>query len=133
VNGFTVDLHNSPGEMARVTKALVDHGVNVLIFGIGTNSYGTVGFVANNEDRARSAFDEDSIGYQEIPIVTVQMRDVPGQAALVCQKLADAGINIELWLPVDTRADHFIVAVGVDSLDGAQQTLQDQIVEWNYS
>jgi hypothetical protein len=133
MNAFVVEVKNQPGEMARVTEALAARGVNLLVSCFGIGDQFAVAFVANDDDRARSALTDSGESFREIPFITVRTEDVPGQAAAASRKLADAGINIELWLPVDTSRDNFTVAIGADNLEKARQVLSDQITEFNYS
>jgi hypothetical protein len=133
MNAFVVEVKNQPGEMARVTQALAARDVNLLVSSFGLGDQFAVAFVPNDAERARSALTDAGESFREIPIITVRMEDVPGQAAATSRKLADAGINIELWLLVDSRRDSFTVAIGADNLEKAREVLSDQITEFNYS
>jgi hypothetical protein len=132
MNGFIVELEDRPGEVARVTEALAAGGVNILVYGIGAGTWSAIGFVASDEDGARAALEQAGVAYRETPVVTVRMQDRPGQAAAVSRRLADAGVNLSLWLPVDTAAGSFTVAVGVDNPDAAREALADQLASWTY-
>lgn len=132
MNAFIVELENRPGAMARVTEVLARRGVNLLVYGIGLGARGAIGFIANDEERARSALKDAEITYREVPVVHVRMEDQPGQAASASRKLADAGVNIDVWLPVDTRPDSFTVAVGVDKVDAARRALEGQLTTFTY-
>lgn len=66
-------------------------------------------------------------------MVLIRMEDRPGQSAAAARKLADAGVNIEFWMPVDTSRDRFTVAVGVDDQETAKQALSDQLTDWTYA
>lgn len=132
MNAFIVKLENRPGEVARVTETLAAQGINILVYGLAVGGYGALGFVANDEQGARSALDDAGVAYREVPIVAVRMEDRPGQAAKVSRQLADAGLNLELWLPVDTSQASFTVALGVDDVEAAQRVLGDQVVGWSY-
>lgn len=100
MNAFVVEVENRPGEMARVLEPLATQEVNILGSGLGLGSKGAIVFVANDEDRARSALRGAKIGYREVPVIHVSLEDKPGQALRVSKKLADAGVNIEVFLPV---------------------------------
>ena len=132
MNGFITQLENRPGEMARLMEALSAQGVNVLIYAVSTGDQAAVGFVVNDEEATRSILRDAGVGYREIPVFTVRMEDKPGQAASTSRRLADAGVNIEFWLPVDTSQSNFTVALGVDNVEAAQETLSEQITRWNY-
>ena len=133
MNGFIVQLDNRPGEMARFTEALSAQGVNVLVYAVGAGEQAALGFVVNDEEATRSILDDAGIEYREIPLFTVRMDNKPGQAASTSRRLADAGVNIEFWLPVDTSETNFIVALGVDNLEAGRNAVSEQITDWAYA
>ena len=132
MNGFIVQLENRPGEMARLTEALSARGVNVLVYAVGAGEQASLGFVVNDEESTRSTLDDAGIGYREMPLFAVRMENKPGQAASTSRRLADAGVNIEFWLPVDTSPTNFMVALGVDNLEAAKNAVSEQITDWTY-
>jgi hypothetical protein len=132
MNAFLVRMEHRPGEMARVCAVLARNGVNVLITAIGCDGHGIAGFVTGDEAAARSAFAEESIEHVETAVIHVRMDDTPGQAATIAGRLAEAGVNIDFWMPVDTRPDSFTVAVGVDNLEAAAHVLVDQLVDRSF-
>ena len=133
MNGFIAQLENRAGEMARFTEALSAQGVNVLAYAIGAGDQAPIGFVVNDEETTRSTLGNAGIAYRELPLLTVRMGDKPGQAASISRRLADAGVNIEMWLPVDTNQANFTVALCVDNIEAAQEALGEQITEWSYA
>ena len=133
MNGFIAQLESRPGEMARLTEALSAQGVNVLAYAIGAGDQAAIGFVVNDEETTRSTLGNAGITYRELPVLTVRMEDKPGQAASTSRRLADAGVNIEMWLPVDTSQANFTVALCVDNIEAAQEALGEQITEWSYT
>ncbi len=132
MNAFIIQRKNQPGEMAKVTEALAARGVNILVSALPLGERWAIGLVTSDEQGARSALRDAGIAYQEVTVLAVRMLDKPGQAASVSRKLADAGINIELWLPVDTTPEKFIVAVGVHDIEAARRVLRDQVIAWSY-
>jgi hypothetical protein len=132
MNAFLVELENRPGELARVTEKLAAREVNVLLAGTTAGGKGAIGLIANDEERARSALRESEIRFREIPVVFVGLQDKPGQAARVTKKLSDAGINIELFLPVDTTPSKFVAALGVTNAEAARKILGDQVTTFTY-
>lgn len=132
MNTFVVELEDRPGQLARVTEALAGRGVNILVYGLSVAGQWAMAFVANDEQRARSALDDAGISYRELPVMHVTMEDKPGQSASVSRRLADAGVNIELWVPVDTSQGNFTVAVAVDKAEVAREALAEQLTTWSY-
>ncbi len=132
MNGFIVPVENRPGEIARVTEPLAARGINILVCCLVADDQAALGLVANDEEASRSTLRDAGIAYREIPVITVRMEDKPGQAANTSRRLADASVNIELWLPVDTSQDNFTVALGVDNVEAARKALSEQLTTWTY-
>ncbi len=133
MNGFIVRAENRPGELARLTEALAAKGVNILVHSLGLDGDAALGWIANDEDATRSVLADLGVGFREVPLIFVAMEDKPGQTAAASRKLADAGVNIEFWLPVDTSAGSFTVAIGVDRSDAAELALSNQLTAWSYT
>ncbi len=133
MNGFIADVDNRPGEMAQVTEKLAAHGVNILVYGASTDSRYIIGWVGSDDDATRAALAELRVTYREVPLIFVTMEDKPGQSAAASRKLAEAGVNIEFWLPVDTSQQSFTVAIGVDNAEAAKKVLDEQLTPWSYS
>lgn len=133
MNGFILEMDNRPGQMAEVTEKLASHGVNILVYGFATDSRYVIGWVGSDDDATRVALAELEMTYREVPLIFVTMQDKPGQSAAAGRKLAEAGVNIEFWLPVDTSQDSFTVALGVDNAEAAKKVLDEQLTSWSYS
>jgi hypothetical protein len=132
MNAFFVDRKNVPGELATVTEALAKRGVNLLVYGVGMGADFGISFLAGDEQAARAALKDAGITFRESPAIFVKMEDKPGQAAKTARILADAGVNIELFQPVDTSPKNFTVALAVDNVDAARKAVGDQLTEFSY-
>lgn len=128
---FIVEAANRPGELARVAELIAGRGINIEAFSLGHNGQGALAFLAHDENGLRSALDEGGITYKQIPVVTIWLEDRPGTVAKAARRLADAGVNIEFFAPVDLTPDRrATVAIGVDKIDAARNALSDQLTEW---
>jgi len=103
VNAFIVSAPNKPGELARVAEAIAQKGINITsLASLGWKEQGAIALTTNDESGTRSAL--SGIGQiQELELIPVILEDRPGTLAAAARKLADAGINIELMLPVAMR------------------------------
>jgi len=63
-------------------------------------------------------------------VLTIALNDKPGTAAKTAKKLADAGVNIELFAPVEYTDGHATIAIGVDKVEEARKVLSDQLITW---
>jgi hypothetical protein len=128
---FIVDAANRPGELARVADTIAKRGINVEAFCVGYGNKGAAAFLASDEKGVRSALDSEGFTYHETPVLTIWLEDKPGQLAWAAKRLGDAGVNIELFAPVEYGAGHkATIAIGVDKIDEAQRALSDHLTEW---
>jgi hypothetical protein len=133
MNAFICEIKNLPGEQARVTEALAARKINVVNCCIGIGDQGVLGLVVNDEAGTRSVLTDTGVSFVEVPCITIGMKDTPGQTARISRTLADAGVNIDLFLPIGIGTKEPVVAIGVDDIDGARKVLKSDIVEFSYS
>ena len=121
---FIVEAANKPGEFARHAEEIAQRGVNlanVVCLGIGDR--GGAAFYAKDEASLRSALSDAGIGFREVSVVKAQLGDRPGTVADAARRLGDAGVNIELLVPMGMAAKTVTVAFGVDKVEQAQTAL----------
>jgi hypothetical protein len=134
MHAFIVESGDSPGEMARIMEVLAARSPGVLLYCfvglVGGN--GGLAWLSSNEEGCRTALREAEIAHREVPLVTIAVGDAPGEAARVCRRLAEAGVRVELWLPVHIAQGLVTVALGVHDPEAAQQALSEQLADWQY-
>jgi hypothetical protein len=131
MQAFIVETANRPGELAREAAAIAARGVNIEAFCLTVGDRGATAFLAHDEAAVRSALSDAGLAYREVPVLTVALEDKPGMVATTAKRLADAGVNIELFAPVDYRTGReATVAIGVDKIDDARRALADQLTDW---
>jgi hypothetical protein len=128
---FIVEAANRPGELARVADSIARRGINVEAFCLGYGNKGAAAFLAYDEKGVRTALDSEGFTYHETPVLTIWLEDKPGQVAWAAKRLGDAGVNIELFAPVEYGSGHkATIVIGVDKIDEAQRALSDHLTEW---
>jgi hypothetical protein len=125
---FTVDLKNQPGELARLCEAMAVSGVNMILCATTREETGTVAFIADDEASAEAALIAATIGYTRRPALTVRMENQPGAGAATFRKLADAGVNTDLLVPVRVSDDLFFAVICADDPDKARRALGVQVI-----
>jgi hypothetical protein len=125
---FTVDLKNRPGELARLCEAMAGRGINLVLCATTRGEDGTVVFIADDEASAETVLQDADIGYTMRPALTVRMENQPGAGAATFRKLADAGVNADLLLPVRVSDELFFAVVCVDDADNARRALGAQVI-----
>lgn len=130
MQAFIIESANRPGEFARSLSAIATRDINVVPIALGLGSRGGAAFLAADEAGVRSALGTAGLEYREVPVLTIWLDDKPGIAAKTAKKLADAGVNIELFAPVDYTDGKGTIAIGVDKVEEARRVLAGQLIEW---
>ena len=125
---FTVNLHNQPGELAHLCEGMAGRAVNLVLCATVRGEGGTVAFIADDEAGAEAALEEAGLPYEMRPALTIRMENQPGTGAATFRKLASAGVNTDLVLPVRVSDALFFAVICVDDMDKARDALGDQIV-----
>lgn len=124
MNIVIVDLKHQPGELAKVTEAIAQKGIDISAFGgVACGDGGTIALLTNDEAGTRRAL--AGAGYQarEVEVVSTSIEHSPGSLAKVARKLADAGINIEAALPTAMSGGNVTLAFAVDDPAKARAVL----------
>lgn len=131
MQAFIVEAENKPGEFARHTQMLADRGINLYAVCLAIGNRGGAAFLVSDETAARSVLTDGGIGFREVPAIALELEDRPGTAAAASRRLADAGVNIELFAPFMSRdGKKATVVVGVDKLDVARKAVADLTTDW---
>ena len=121
---FIVDLQDKPGELARVTEAIAQKGINIEGFsGATAGGRGAVIVVTNDEEGTRRALADAGCQVMESELVTASLEHQPGSLAAAARKLADAGINIQGALPVGMTDGKVSVAFATDQPAKARELI----------
>lgn len=128
MSAFTVQLENRPRELARLCQAMASSGVNLLLCATTRGEDGVVALIADDEASAQTVLEDAGFDYLKRPALTVRMENKPGVGATTFRKLADAGVNVNLVLPVHISDELFFAVMCVDNENAARGALGDQIV-----
>jgi len=121
---LTVNLEDRPGQVATLGEALGKAKVN-LMGGCAFTSAGrgTIHLLVDDKavDAAKRALQSAGIWVQgERDVLVKKIADRPGALGKIARKLADAGVNVDLfYLATDTRA-----AIGVNDMEKAKKALR---------
>ena len=72
--------------------------------------------------------DGAGLRYAMRPALTIRMENQPGTGAATFRKLADAGVNADLLLPVRVSDALFFAVICVDDQDKAREALGTQVI-----
>jgi hypothetical protein len=128
MSAFTVQMEDRPGELARLCAAMAARNINIVLSATGRGDSGSVAFVVDDEGGARRALGEAGIEFTERPALTLRMENAPGAGAESFRRLAEAGVNVDVLLPVQVSREEFFAVVCVDDLQAARAALAEQVV-----
>ena len=124
MHDVSIDLADRPGALADMGEALGRAGVSVQGGGAWVVAgAGRAHFLVADGAAARAALERAGIGVNAVREVVVLRlhQGRPGQLGLVCRRLADAGVNIEVQY---SDHDHRLVLV-VDDLEAGRAVAAD--------
>lgn len=120
---FTIVLENRPGMLAALGEAAGQAGINIS-GGCATvdRTEGVIHLLAEDDlEDARGAIEKAGLTVQaERDVLVIDVQDQPGTLGSYARKLAEAGVNIDLfYLATRTR-----LVFGTDDPDRARAALQ---------
>ena len=129
MSAFIVTLDDQPGELARLCEAMAGSGVNLLLCATTYSGSGAVAFIADDEASAQDVLEAAGLEYLMRPALTVELENLPGAGAAAFRKLADAGVNVDLLLPVRITDELFFAVICVDDEEAARAALGDLVID----
>ena len=128
MSAFAVSVEDQPGELARLCEAMASSGVNLLLCATTYSGSGVLAFIADDEAAAQDVLEAMGLEYLMRPALTIKLENLPGAGAAAFRKLADAGVNVDLLLPVRITDELFFAVICVDDEAAARAVLGDQVV-----
>ncbi len=115
MNLFTVKLKNEPGALAKVAEAIARRGVDIRsVGGGGIGDVGVAAFVTDNDAATREALAGANCEFSEAEAILAEVEDRPGVLAKMTRALADAGVNLQGVLVLQSMGDRARLAFAVD-------------------
>jgi hypothetical protein len=128
VNAFIVDLKNKPSELAKVTEAIAQKGIDITAFSAAAcGDSGTLALVTNDEAATHRALTDGPWKFRAIELVETSLVNQPGALAEVARRLAKAGINIDAAFPMGMAGNNVHVAFVTDDPAKAKETLRELV------
>jgi len=95
VKQFSVFLVNKPGVLAQVCQVLADQKINIKALTlVDSQEHGVLRLVVEDGDVAARVLGSLNVPVTEADVLCIEMDNRPGAMADVCNRLANAHINI---------------------------------------
>jgi hypothetical protein len=118
MNAYLITVDDRPGLVARLFEAAAARGVNVApAYGMSNGTTGMIVLGSDDEAGLQAAIADAGHTATAIEVVVVELENLPGTGAEVMRKLASAGVDLRLVVPVGMNGDR--IQLGFGATDSA--------------
>lgn len=118
MNAYLITVDNRPGVFATILEAAAKRHVNVApAYGLSDGKSGLIALGSDDEAGLQAAIADAGYTATAIEIVVVELENRPGTGAEVTRKLANAGVDLQIAVPVGMSGDR--VQMGFGARDAA--------------
>lgn len=127
IKQLTVFLENTPGRLARLTRALGDAGVNMRALMVAdTAEFGVVRIICDHPKVAEAALEDAGFSVSVAEVIAAAVPDRPGGLAEVLELLDAQGMNVEYaYCFVEPGGEDAVDVFRVERAQDAIRVLQD--------
>jgi len=113
MNAYLVSVEDRPGVLARLFGAAAARGVNVYpAFGLADGTRGIIALGSDDEAGLQAAIADAGYTATAVEMVMTELENRPGTAAALTRKLADAGVDVRVAVPIGMSGDKVQLAIG---------------------
>jgi len=126
VKQLSIFVENQSGQLAEVTGALGNEGVNIRALSLAdTAGFGILRLIVNDIAKAHKVLRSKRFTASETNVIAVEVPDRPGGLASILQALGDKDINIEyMYAFVEKSSANAVVIFRIENIDQAIEALQ---------
>ena len=118
MNAYLITVANRSGVLARLFEAAAKRHVNVApAYGLSDGARGLIALGSEDEAGLRAAIDDAGYTATAIELVVVELENRPGTGADITRKLAEAGVDLQIVVPMGMSGDR--VQMGFGARDSA--------------
>jgi hypothetical protein len=113
VNAYLITVDDRPGLIVGVFEAAAARGVNIApAYGLANGTTGLIALGSDDDAGLRAAIADAGLTATAIEMVVIELENRPGTGAEVMRKLADAGVDLQLVVPVGMNGDRLQIGFG---------------------
>ncbi len=113
MNGYLISVQDRAGAAATLFEAAAARGVNVYpAYGLADGTTGLICVGSNDEAGLRAAIADAGMTATAIEMVVTDLEDKPGTGAVLLRRLAAAGVNLMVAVPIATGEGRVQLALG---------------------
>ncbi len=119
MNGYLISTGDRPGLAARLFEAATARGVNVFpACGLSDGTTGMMLVGSDDEAGLQGAIADAGLSATPIEVVVTELENRAGTGAALFRKLADAGVDLRVAVPIGMSGDR--VQLGLGASDPAR-------------
>ncbi len=113
MNVYLISVDDRPGILAGLFEATAARGVNVApAYGLSDGRRGLIALGSEDEAGLQAAIAAVGLSAVACELVVVELENRPGAGAAAARKLADAGVDLRIAVPVGMSGDRVQMAFG---------------------
>jgi hypothetical protein len=124
MNGYLISIRDRVGVAAELFEAAAKRGVNVFpAYGLADGTTGLIVVGSDDEAGLRAAIADAGLSATAIEMVTTQLENRPGTGAALMRRLADAGVSLQIAVPIGMAGDKVELALGASDAAALKRAL----------
>ncbi len=124
MNGYLISTRDRAGLAADLFEAAAKRGVNVNpAYGLADGTTGMIVVGSDDEAGLKAAIADAGLTGTPYEMVVTELDNVPGTGAALFRKVAAAGVNVRVAVPVGMNGDRLQIALGSDDPAGLKRAL----------
>lgn len=123
--GYFISTTDRPGVAARLFEAAAARGVNIApAYGLADGTTGMILVGSDDEAGLQAAIADAGLTATAIDMVVTEVENRAGTGAALFRKLADAGVDLRVAVPIGMSGDSLQLALGASDPALLKQTLE---------
>ena len=123
INQLAIYTQNDKGNVYNILKILGDNNINILSLNLAdTEDFGILRLITNDNKKAQNVLVASGYMTTLTDLLSITVKNEPGDLEKILKKLADKKINIEYIYSYTTDGTTYIL-VKTDNLDETKQIL----------
>jgi hypothetical protein len=112
MNGYLISTADRPGLAAQLLEAAAARGVNVSpAYGLSDGTTGILCVGSDDEAGLQAAIADAGLSAAALEMVVTELENRPGTGAALFRRLADAGVDLRVAVPIGMSGDRMQIAL----------------------
>lgn len=125
MNGYLISVPDRVGVAASIFEAAAARGVNIFpAYGLADGTTGIIVVGSDDEAGLQAALADAGVSATPIEMVVTELENRAGTGAVLMRKLAAAGVNLRVAVPIGMSEDRVQLALGASDASALKAALE---------